>query len=451
MFAFIFPGQGSQQVGMGAELARQFPVARQIFQKADEALGLPLSRLCFEGPEEELKLTKFAQPAILTSSVAALAVLRQETGLQPVMVAGHSLGEYSALVCAEALDFEQAVRLVHQRGLFMQEAVPVGEGAMAAVMGVDQAAVEALCRDAAGDQVLCPANFNGGGQVVIAGHAAAVERAVALGKERGAVVKPLKVSAPFHCPLMGPAAKRLAAELAAVAFRDPKVPVIANVDAQPNLDGKRIAGLLAEQVSAAVQWEASVRTMARLGVKRILEIGCGKTLSSMIKRIDAALKSTKVDSAPEIEALKAPAGEELRPFVGPLGQWRVGAEGNLLSADGVKVMWAHDGRVEEVTEERWAINPNGTKVRRFGGMHVIWPDNRLETLPSDTWRARIDGAFVKKDGTRIISADGEVEEFDVAAWDVSENGTMRKKDGTRIILPNGIEWDFYDPRAHAFW
>src|SRR5262245_23528976 len=254
--AFVFPGQGSQKVGMGRALHDKYPESRAVFAEADEALGYSLSKLCFEGPEAELTLTANAQPAILATSVAALRALEARAPVRPVAVAGHSLGEYSALVAAGALRLADAVRLVHMRGKFMQDAVPAGQGAMAAIIGLAGDDVAAVCRDAANGQVVSAANLNGGGQVVIAGHKDAVDRACAAAKSRGAkLVKLLAVSAPFHCALMQPAADRLASELAQVEVKSPAVPVVSNVEATPNQDAARVKDLLARQVTAPVRWE----------------------------------------------------------------------------------------------------------------------------------------------------------------------------------------------------
>lgn len=304
MIAFVFPGQGSQYPGMGRDLADNFPIARQTFEEAGDALGLNMAELCFNGPEEALRLTTNTQPAILTVSVAALRVVLQETGLKAGCTAGHSLGEYSALVAAEALGFADAVRTVRQRGAFMQEAVPVGVGAMAAVMGLDGATLEAICQEAAQGEVVAPANFNSPGQVVIAGHTGAVERASALARERGAKrALPLPVSAPFHCALMVSAGERLREVLAAISVQPLAVPVISNVEAEPNADSGRVRELLIAQVSAPVRWEESVQRMAQLGVSRFVEIGPGKVLTGLIKRIAKDVVCQAVEDVAGLKAL----------------------------------------------------------------------------------------------------------------------------------------------------
>src|SRR5262245_51125434 len=258
IIALLFPGQGAQAAGMGKALAQQFPVAAQVFAEADAALGFGLSQLCFEGPDDDLKLTTNAQPAIVATSIAALRVLEQETGVQPAYVAGHSLGEYSALVAAGVLTLSDAVRIVRERGRLMQEAVPVGVGAMAALFNLSAEDVAAVCAEAAEGEVVSPANLNGGGQIVIAGHASAVRRAVAGAKARGAKrAVELAVSAPFHCALMKPAADGLARALESVTVHSPTAPVIANVTADINADPLRVKELLIQQVTAPVRWEES--------------------------------------------------------------------------------------------------------------------------------------------------------------------------------------------------
>ena len=286
--AFLFPGQGSQSPGMGRAFA-EGPVAASIWHKADEALGFPLSRLCFEGPEAELALTANTQPAILTASVAAAAVLA-ERGIQPDLCAGHSLGEYSALVVSGALGFVDAVRLVRKRGEFMQDAVPVGTGAMAALLGIELAAAEQACAEAAQGEIVDVANINSPGQIVIAGHRGAVERAVkaaaALGGKKSML---LPVSAPFHSALMKPAASRLAAELEPVAVRAPRVPVARNVDALLTTKADDVKPCLIRQVASPVRWTDCLRTLEREGATTWLEVGPGRVLTGLLKRtIDGA-------------------------------------------------------------------------------------------------------------------------------------------------------------------
>lgn len=304
MLAFVFPGQGSQFAGMGSDLAQNFPVARQVFEEADDVLGFSLSRLCFEGPESDLKLTHNTQPAILAVSVAALQVLRQETDLAPDFVAGHSLGEYSALVCAGSLSFADALATVRRRGEFMQQAVPVGTGAMAAIIGLDATEVEKVCVEAAQHEILSPANFNGPGQVVIAGHTNAVDRACDLAREKGAKrALRLPVSAPFHCPLMVPAGENLAKVLQQVTINKPLVPIVTNVEACANSDRIRVGELLVIQVSEPVRWQESVQFMADEKVDHFVEIGPGKVLSGLIKRIAKGSSISNVEDCASLKKL----------------------------------------------------------------------------------------------------------------------------------------------------
>jgi [acyl-carrier-protein] S-malonyltransferase len=284
--AFLFPGQGSQAVGMGKELAEKYPVARQTFEEADDALGYKLFQLCCEGPEDQLRLTEITQPAILTASVAAWRVL-EKNGLKPDYVAGHSLGEYSAHVAAGTIAFPDAVRTVRNRGKYMQEAVPVGVGAMAAILGMDLAKVNSVCQDAAQGEVCEAANINSPEQIVISGHAAAVERATKLADERGAKkAKLLPVSAPFHCSLMKPAQDRLSADLRAIAFRSPSVPLACNVDAVLLDDAERSRDALLRQVTGSVKWERSMRVLIEKGVGTFVEVGPGKVLCGLMRQID---------------------------------------------------------------------------------------------------------------------------------------------------------------------
>jgi [acyl-carrier-protein] S-malonyltransferase len=308
--AFVFPGQGSQKVGMGRVWAEACAAARQAFEEADEALGFPLTRLCWEGPEDELNLTANTQPALVATSIAvhrALGELAPE--LRPAAVAGHSLGEYSALVAAGALGFGDALRLVRRRGQLMQEAVPVGQGAMAAVMGLDAGTVAGLAADAAragdGSEVCAVANFNGPAQTVIAGHKAAVERSVAMAKERGArKATLLAVSAPFHSPLMRPAREGMAPLLAAADFRDPRVPVVTNVDAAPATAGAAARDALVRQIDSPVRWAESVLRMeGELGVEVFVEVGPGNVLSGLNRRIVAAARATAVSDPEHLRRL----------------------------------------------------------------------------------------------------------------------------------------------------
>lgn len=304
MIAFIFPGQGSQHAGMGKDLSDNFSVAKQVFEEANDALGFDLSSLCFNGPDEELKLTTITQPAILTTSIAALKVLEQETGLIPHYAAGHSLGEYSALVCSGSMSFADAVRTVRQRGAFMQEAVPVGVGSMAAIIGLDSDILETVCAQAAEGEVVSPANFNSPGQVVIAGHTTAVERAMALAKEQGAKrALPLPVSAPFHCSLLTPAGEKLNEVLSQIQFTSMNLPVVSNVEAEPNSDSDRLQELLVSQVSAPVRWDASVARMAELGVEKFVEIGPGKVLSGLVKRITKTATSCNIEDVASLKKI----------------------------------------------------------------------------------------------------------------------------------------------------
>ena len=284
--AFLFPGQGSQAVGMGKELAEKYPIARQTFEEADEALGYKLSQLCFEGPEEKLRMTEITQPAILTVSIAAWHVLN-EKGILPSFVAGHSLGEYSAHVAARTIPFADAVRTVRNRGKYMQEAVPVGVGAMAAILGMDLERVTAVCSEASQGKVCEPANINSPEQIVISGHASAVERATKLADERGAKrAKLLPVSAPFHCSLMKPAQDRLANDLRSIRFQSPGIPVVCNVDAASVEDAERSLDALLRQVTGSVKWEQSMRLLISRGIQTFVEVGPGKVLCGLMRQID---------------------------------------------------------------------------------------------------------------------------------------------------------------------
>ncbi|HET7290881.1 MAG TPA: ACP S-malonyltransferase [Vicinamibacteria bacterium] len=299
--ALVFPGQGSQKVGMGRALHDAFPESRAVFDGADGALGFSISRLCFEGPAEDLQLTANTQPAILTASVAAFQALRAR-GLQADGVAGHSLGEYSALVAAGTLSLGDAVRAVRKRGQYMQEAVPLGEGAMAAILGLDLDATRAACDEAAQGQVVAPANINSPGQIVIAGHAAAVERASEACRRRGAKrAVPLPVSAPFHCALMEPARVRLEPDLREIDFADPAVPLYNNVDAAPVRSADACRDGLLRQVSGAVRWQELVERMARDGFDTFVEVGPGNVLSGLVRKIAKGVRVLSVEDPESLE------------------------------------------------------------------------------------------------------------------------------------------------------
>jgi [acyl-carrier-protein] S-malonyltransferase len=305
VIAVLFPGQGSQKVGMGRALADTFPICRDTFAEADAALGEPLSRICFDGPDDVLTLTENTQPAILAVSMAAYRLLVSR-GVSPAFVAGHSLGEYAANVAAGTFAFADALQIVRRRGRYMQEAVPVGAGAMAAILGLEAEVVARACEDAAQGEIVSSANLNGAGQVVIAGAAAAVaragERAKALGARR---VIPLSVSAPFHCGLMQPAQARLAPELRALAVHDPRVPIVANVDAEPKRRAADAIEALVAQVSSPVRWESVVRRLASEGVTTYVEVGPGTVLSGLVRKIHRDATVLSVGGPDDLAAVEA--------------------------------------------------------------------------------------------------------------------------------------------------
>jgi [acyl-carrier-protein] S-malonyltransferase len=302
--AFLFPGQGSQFVGMGRLLADTYPEARQVLEQADEALGFSLSRLCFEGPEDILKQTENTQPALLAVSFAAYKVL-EGLGYRPAIVAGHSLGEYSALAAAGSIEFADALRIVRNRGKYMQEAVPLGSGAMAAILRLPEGKLEPILQEAAQGEVVSAANFNSPDQIVIAGHAAAVQRAMELAKAAGAKrAILLPVSAPFHCPLMRPAQERLQVELDALPFRDLSAPLIANWNAQKIATGMEARHGLFEQIPNPVLWTNSVRELARQGVRRFVEVGPGSVLLGLGRNIDPSLKGVKFGEPGDLDRVK---------------------------------------------------------------------------------------------------------------------------------------------------
>lgn len=293
--AFVFPGQGSQTAGMGKALYDSSEVVRAVFDEADAVLGFPLSRLCFEGPAEQLTLTENTQPAILAVSTAAFRTLSQ-AGVRPDFVAGHSLGEYSALVAANSVSLADALRLVRKRGIYMQESVPVGQGGMAAILGMTAEQVEDLCREAALGEVLSPANLNTPSQIVIAGTATAVQRAVLLAKARGArKAVQLSVSAPFHCALMQPAQEMLAKDIGQISFRDPECPLINNADVAEVRSGDAIGDSLSRQVCGPVRWSETIQELIRAGVQLFIEVGPGKVLCGLIRQIDRTVRTANVE------------------------------------------------------------------------------------------------------------------------------------------------------------
>ena len=303
--AFVFPGQGSQHAGMGKDLVDNFPAARLVFEEADTALGFALSKLCFEGPADQLQLTENTQPAILTVSIAALRALETEGFPKPDFVAGHSLGEYSALVAAGSLSLTDAVRTVRARGRYMQEAVPLGVGAMAAILGADLDLVMTVCAEAAQGQVCSAANINSRSQVVIAGDTAAIDRAIELLKERGARrAMKLNVSAPFHCSLMQPAQERLAVELSGITFENLATPIVTNVDAKATNLGAEARDSLVRQVSQPVRWLESVEFLISQGVQSLIEIGPGKVLSGLVRQIDRNLRCSNVEDKASLGATR---------------------------------------------------------------------------------------------------------------------------------------------------
>jgi [acyl-carrier-protein] S-malonyltransferase len=304
VMAMVFPGQGSQAPGMGKELADVFPVARQVFEEADDALGFAISRLCFEGPAEELQLTENTQPAILTTSVAAFRAAREHGLPDGAFVAGHSLGEYSALVAAGVLALSDAVRTVRARGQYMQEAVPVGTGSMAAVIGGELSAIEDACREAAADQVCSVANSNSPAQVVIAGNTEAVDRAIELLKGVAKRLIKLNVSAPFHCALMRPAQEKLAGHLERLTFNDPRVPVVTNVDARVTTAPHGLRDALLRQVAAPVRWLESMQLLIGQNVDTVIEVGPGKVLSGLMRQTNRDVRCFNVEDAASLEATR---------------------------------------------------------------------------------------------------------------------------------------------------
>lgn len=303
--AYIFPGQGSQTVGMGKDLFDNFSVSREVFEEANEALGFSLSEMCFNGTTEDLALTANTQPAILTTSIAAFRAMESEGLPKPDFVAGHSLGEYSALVAAGAMSFADAVKTVRKRGTYMQDAVPVGVGAMAAILGLDLATIEQGCAEAAQGQICSPANINSPSQIVIAGNTEAIDRACEILKEKGAkrAIK-LNVSAPFHCALMMPAQEKLAEDLVGISYGEFQFPIVQNIDAQTNNDSAKVCEALTKQVSNPVRWLQSVENLVKLGVTTFVEVGAGKVLSGLVKQINREVRLLNVENTESLNVTK---------------------------------------------------------------------------------------------------------------------------------------------------
>jgi len=435
---------------MSKSLYDDFPIVRETFAEAEDALSFRLSKLCFEGPESELALTTNAQPALLVAGIAAFRVLRATTGLAPVLFAGHSLGEFSAAVAAGALRFRDAVVLVRRRGEFMQTAAPVGLGTMIAVMGADLEHLELLCRRCSEGEVLSPANYNGAGQVVVAGHTTAVARLRSALQAEQVLIRDLKVSAPFHCSLMSPASARLAQIMEGIEFSAPCAPLISNVDGSTVRDGATLRRLLVRQVAEPVRWHDVVQKMLDLGIEHVVELGAGGSLSKLISRMSGAVQTRKLDAPNHLPEIEAWANGPLKEYRTDLGYWIMTVSGDLVSRDASRVFLRSERVSELVDSSRWRSNANGTKVRKFGPMAIVWPQGTLEVLDPSVWEPREDGGFFRRDRSSCISMDGVQEDFDLSAWKVDEFGTMAKNDGTRIIWKSGLEWDFSDPRCLGF-
>ncbi|MFF0453541.1 ACP S-malonyltransferase [Nocardia africana] len=443
MLAFVFPGQGAQFPGMGKALADTYPVAREVFDRADAAIEYGLGELCFAGDPAELARTENAQPAILATSVAAYRVLLSETGIHPVVVAGHSLGEITAHVCAGALDFETAVRLVRRRGALMQEAVPPGAGAMVAVMGLGAGEVDRICAAAARSEVVAVANYNGAGQVVISGHTGAVGRARQLAEERGAITRALDVSAPFHCALMAPAAAAFRSELARAEFATPRIPVVDGTSGSWRTEADPVDSLSA-QICASVHWDAVMAGLTARGVRYVIEAGPGARLTSMLRRSEKSLRTTCFGEPEDLDEVLALLGD--RPWARhELGYWQHGERGDLYAPTTSEIVWAGTDESEPMTDAAWTARSDGSRLRRYGAMAVITADNALRTFDPAAWTPREDGAYLRRDRTAVEHPAGGGETFDPAEWVVDPGGTMRRSDGSRVIWPDGDEWSFAMP------
>ncbi|MEV5651265.1 ACP S-malonyltransferase [Nocardia sp. NPDC052254] len=445
MLAFVFPGQGAQFPGMGKALADAWPIARATFEAADAAMEFGLSELCFGGTAAELARTEFAQPAILATSVAAHRVLVAETGCHPLVVAGHSLGEFTAHVCAGTLDFATAVRLVRRRGALMQEAAGPGAGAMLAVLGLDAEVVEQICDAAAHSEIVAVANYNGAGQVVISGHRGAVARARELACERGAIVRELEVSAPFHCPLMKPAASGLRAELAAVEFAAPRIPVVDGASGEWSRTAADPARSLSAQICAPVRWDAVMAGLSARGVRYAIEVGPGARLTAMLRRAEKGIRTAHFGEPADLDGVRELLDDKPWLRRAP-GGWRHGERGDLYAPDTAEIVWAGATEPEPTTGAAWISRPDGTRLHRYGPMAVLTPDDLLQTFDPAAWTPREDGAYVRADRTAAIYPDRERERFDPAEWTSDSAGTLRRTDGTRVIWPDGDEWSFTTDR-----
>ncbi|MGW0355321.1 ACP S-malonyltransferase [Nocardia nova] len=443
MLAFVFPGQGAQFPGMGKALADTYPVAREVFDRADAAIEFGLGELCFGGDPAALARTEYAQPAILATSVAAYRVLVSETGIHPVVVAGHSLGEITAHVCAGALDFETAVRLVRRRGALMQEAVPPGEGSMVAVMGLAADEVDRICAAAAQSEVVAVANYNGASQMVISGHTGAVARARRLADERGAITRVLEVSAPFHCALMAPAAAAFRSELARAEFTTPRIPVVDGTSGSWRAEADP-AGSLSAQICAPVRWDAVMAELTAHGVRYVIEAGPGARLTSMVRRSEKSIAATHFGAPEDLDAVLDLLAD--RPWTRrELGYWRHGERGDLYAPGTSEIVWAGTDESEPMTDAAWTVRSDGSRLRRYGPMAVITADNALRTFDPDAWTPREDGAYLRRDHLAVeYPADGG-ETFDPAEWIVDPAGTLRRRDGSRVIWHDGDEWSFATP------
>ncbi|WP_227979789.1 ACP S-malonyltransferase [Nocardia spumae] len=441
MLAFVFPGQGAQFPGMGKALADTSAIARETFESADAALGFGLGELCFHGDPDRLSRTEYAQPAILAVSVAAYRVLVAETGCHPLVVAGHSLGEITAHVCAGALDFDSALRLVRRRGALMQEAVGAGAGAMVAVMGLAAEVVDGLCDAAAQSEVVAVANYNGAGQLVISGHRAAVGRVRSLAEERGAITRELDVSAPFHCPLMEPAAARFRAALAEVDVAQPRIPVVDGTSGVWRRAGADTVGSLAAQICAPVRWDAVMAGLSAHGVRYAIEVGPGARLTSMLRRAEKSIRTAHFGDPEDLATVAELLGES--PWLRrELGQWHVGDGGDLYAPGAAEIVWAGANDPEPVTADAWTALPDGSRMHRYGALAMITPDDRLHTFDPVAWRAREDGAYLRADHTGVVHPAGRRETFDPGEWTVDAAGTMRRTDGSRVVWSDGDEWSF---------